>query len=153
MSFDLLQLGKNGILSHQQSLQTTSKNINNANTPSYVRERTEYLESSYGGLERVRVQRMIDEFANRQLRTDISKVSYYEANLQQAEQLDTLLGDSTTNVSSSIEDFFNTLQDANNDPGSVTARQLILADADAMVTKFNDFSSYLNDQKILLMTD
>ena len=150
MSFDLLQLGKNGILAHQRSLQTTGQNINNANTPSYVRERTEYLESSYGGLERVRVQRMIDEFANRQLRTDISKVSYYEANLQQAEQLDTLLGDSTTNVSSSIENFFNTLQDANNDPGSVTARQLILADADAMGTKFNDFSGYLNDQKDII---
>lgn len=150
MSFDLLQLGKNGILAHQRSLQTTGQNINNANTPSYVRERTEYLESSYGGLERVRVQRMIDEFANRQLRTDISKVSYYEANLQQAEQLDTLLGDSTTNVSSSIENFFNTLQDANNDPGSVTARQLALAEADAMVTKFNDFSNYLNDQKSII---
>jgi flagellar hook-associated protein 1 FlgK len=150
MSFDLLNIGKNGILAHQKSLQTTGQNINNANTPSYVRERTEYFESQYGGLERVRVQRMIDEFANRQLRTDISKVSYYEANLQQAEQLDTLLGDSTTNVSSSIEKFFNTLQDANNDPGSVTARQLILADADAMVTKFNDFSSYLDSQKSIV---
>lgn len=150
MSFDLLNIGKNGILAHQKSLQTTGKNINNANTDSYVRERTEYFESSYGGLERVRVQRMIDEFANRQLRTDISKVSYYEANLQQAEQLDTLLGDTTTNVSSSIESFFNTLQDANNDPGSVTARQLILAEADAMVTKFNDFSGYLDEQKSII---
>ncbi|MDV6316979.1 flagellar hook-associated protein FlgK [Idiomarina sp. HP20-50] len=150
MSFDLLNIGKSGILAHQQSLQVTSQNINNANTPSYVRERAEYLESSYGGLERVRVQRMIDEFANRQLRSDISKVSYYEANLQQAEQLDSLLGDSTTNVASSIESFFNTLQDANNDPGSVTARQLVLAEADAMVTKFNDFSSYLDDQKDII---
>ncbi|PHQ91785.1 MAG: flagellar hook-associated protein FlgK [Idiomarina sp.] len=150
MSFDLLNIGKNGILAHQQSLQTTGKNINNTNTDSYVRERTEYFESSYGGLERVRVERMIDQFANRQLRTDISKVSYYEANLQQAEQLDTLLGDSTTNVASSVESFFNTLQDANNDPGSVTARQLVLAEADAMVTKFNDFSSYLNDQKSII---
>lgn len=150
MSFDLLQIGTNGILSHQESLQITGQNINNANTPSYVRERTEYLESQYGGLERVRVQRMIDQFANRQLRNDISQVSFYEANLQQAEQLDTLLGDSTTNVASSIENFFNTLQDANNDPGSVTARQLVLSDADAMITKFNDFSSYLNEQKDII---
>jgi len=150
MSFDLLNIGKNGILAHQQSLQTTGKNINNADTDSYVRERTEYTESQFGGLERVRVQRMMDDFANRQLRTDISKVNYYEANLQQAEQLDTLLGDSTTNVSSSIEGFFNTLQDANNDPGSVTARQLVLADANAMVTKFNDFSSYLSDQQSII---
>ncbi|WP_300316658.1 flagellar hook-associated protein FlgK [Idiomarina sp.] len=150
MSFDLLNIGKNGILAHQRSLQVTGQNINNANTDSYVRERTEYLESAYGGLERVRVQRMIDEFANRQLRTDISKVSYYEANLQQAEQLDTLLGDSTTNVASSIESFFNSLQDANNDPGSVTARQLILAEADSMVTKFNDFSGYLDEQKSII---
>ncbi|MDV6328621.1 flagellar hook-associated protein FlgK [Idiomarina sp. Sol25] len=150
MSFDLLNIGKNGILAHQQSLQTTGQNINNANTDSYVRERTEYFESSYGGLERVRVQRMIDEFSNRQLRTDISKVSYYEANLQQAEQLDTLLGDSTTNVASSVESFFNSMQDANNDPGSVTARQLVLAEADSMVTKFNDFSGYLDEQKSII---
>ncbi|MCK7458049.1 flagellar hook-associated protein FlgK [Idiomarina aminovorans] len=150
MSFDLLNIGKNGILAHQQSLQVTGQNINNTNTPSYVRERTEYTESQFGGLERVRVNRMIDEFANRQLRTDISKVNYYEANLQQAEQLDTLLGDSTTNVASSVESFFNTLQDANNDPGSVTARQLVLAEADAMVTKFNDFSQYLDQQKSII---
>ncbi|KPD22132.1 flagellar hook-associated protein FlgK [Idiomarina abyssalis] len=150
MSFDLLNIGKNGILAHQQSLQVTGQNINNTNTPSYVRERTEYFESQFGGLERVRVERMIDQFANRQLRTDISKVSYYEANLEQAEQLDTLLGDSTTNVASSVESFFNTLQDANNDPGSVTARQLVLAEADAMVTKFNDFSQYLDQQKSII---
>lgn len=150
MSFDLLNIGKNGILAHQQSLQTTSKNINNANTPSYVRERTEYVESQFGGLERVRVERMIDQFTTRQLRTDTSNVAFYEANLEQAEQLDTLLGDSTTNIASTIESFFNTLQDANNDPGSVTARQLVLAEADAMVTKFDDFSSYLDDQKMII---
>ena len=150
MSFDLLNIGKNGILSHQQSLQTTSKNINNANTPSYVRERTEYVESQFGGLERVRVERMIDQFTTRQLRTDTSNVAFYEANLEQAEQLDTLLGDSTTNIASTIESFFNTLQDANNDPGSVTARQLVIAEADAMVTKFDDFSSYLDDQKAII---
>lgn len=150
MSFDLLNIGKNGILSHQQSLQTTSKNINNANTPSYVRERTEYIESQFGGLERVRVERMIDQFTTRQLRTDTANAAFYEANLEQAEQLDTLLGDSTTNIASTIESFFNTLQDANNDPGSVTARQLVLAEADAMVTKFDDFSSYLDDQKMII---
>lgn len=150
MSFSLLDIAKQGVLAHQQSLNIVGKNINNTNTPSYVRERTEYVESSLGGLERVRVQRMIDEFSNRQLRTDISKVSFYEANLQQAEQLDTLLGDSTTNVASSIEKFFNTLQDANNDPGSVTARQLVIADAGAMVTKFNDFSQYLDDQEQII---
>lgn len=150
MSFDLLNIGKNGILAHQQSLQITGKNINNTNTDSYVRERTEYIESEFGGLERLRVQRMVDQFANRQLNTDISKVSYYNANLQQAEQLDTLLGDSTTNVASSVESFFNTLQDANNDPGSVTARQLVLAEANSMVTKFNDFSQYLEQQRSII---
>lgn len=153
MSFDLLNIGKNGILAHQQSLQTTGKNINNTNTDSYVRERTEYFESSYGGLERVRVERMIDQFANRQLRTDISVVSYYEANLQQAEQLDTLLGDSTTNVASSVESFLTLYRTQIMTTGSVTARQLVLTEADAMVTKFNDFSSYLNDQKALSTTD
>jgi len=150
MSFDLLNIGKEGILAHQQSLQTTSKNINNANTPSYVRERTHYIESQYGGLEQVRVERMIDQFTTRQLRTDTSNVAFYEANLEQAEQLDSLLGDSTTNIASTVESFFNTMQDANNDPGSVTARQLVIAEADAMVTKFGDFSGYLDDQKQII---
>lgn len=147
MSFDLLQLGSSSLLAHQQSLQTTGKNITNVNTPGYVRERTDYTQNQFTGVGRVELQRLIDSFAGRQLRKDTSQLSFYEAQLQQSERLDSLLGGDTTSVAKSVETFFNSLQDANNDPGSVTARQLVISEADAMITKFNDFSDYLLDQR------
>lgn len=147
MSFDLLQTGTNSLLAHQQSLQTTGRNITNVNTEGYVRERTNYTQNQFSGVGRVELQRLIDSFSARQLRTDISQHSYFESQLAQSEQLDTLLGGDTTSVAKSVETFFNSLQDANNDPGSVTARQLVIAEANAMTTKFNDFSEYLMEQR------
>lgn len=147
MSFDLLQTGTNSLLAHQQSLQTTGRNITNVNTEGYVRERTNYTQNEFSGVGRVELQRLIDSFSARQLRTDISQHSYFESQLAQSEQLDTLLGGDTTSVAKSVETFFNSLQDANNDPGSVTARQLVIAEANAMTTKFNDFSEYLMEQR------
>lgn len=62
MSFDLLQTGTNSLLAHQQSLQTTGRNITNVNTEGYVRERTNYTQNEFSGVGRVELQRLIDSF-------------------------------------------------------------------------------------------
>ncbi|PYE32770.1 flagellar hook-associated protein 1 FlgK [Idiomarina fontislapidosi] len=147
MSFDLLDAGKKAVLAHQQSLQVTGKNINNINNEGYVRERTIYNSSDYGGLEGVTVERVIDPFVLKQLYRNISETGFQNAKLDQAEQLDKLMGNRETNVVTAIESFFNSLQDANSDPSSITARQIVITEAEGVATQFNSFSGYLREQE------
>ncbi|RUO45072.1 FlgK family flagellar hook-associated protein [Idiomarina aquatica] len=150
MSFDLLEAGKRAVLAHQQSLQTTGRNINNVNNDTYVRERTNYVTNEYGVIEGTRTERMINSFINKQLNRDISRVEFNTAKLEQAEQLDKLLGNRDTNVASAVESFFNAMQDANSDPSSITARQIVITEAEGLATQFNSFGGFLNDQEDII---
>jgi len=150
MSFDLLEAGKRAVLAHQQSLQTTGRNINNVNNDTYVRERTNYVTNEYGVIEGTRTERMINSFINKQLNRDISRVEFNAAKLEQAEQLDKLLGNRDTNVASAVESFFNAMQDANSDPSSITARQIVITEAEGLATQFNSFGGFLNDQEDII---
>ena len=147
MSFDLLNIGKNATLSHQRSLQITGNNIANVNTPGYIRERPAYSEASFGpGLDRMEVERMVDQFTQRQVRIDTSRASFTTSYLDQARRIDTVLGNDTGAVIGAIEDFFDLMQDTNNDPGSLTYRELLLTEGHAVTARMRDFAGFLDNQ-------
>lgn len=147
MSFDLLNLGKNATLAHQRSLQITGNNIANVNTPGYVRERPMYTQANFGpGLDRLQVERMVDQFTQRQVRIDTSRASFTTAYLDQARRIDTVLGSDIGSVITSIEDFFDLMQDTNNDPGSLTYRELLLTEGAAVTARMRDFAGFLDNQ-------
>lgn len=147
MSFDLLNLGKNATLSHQRSLQITGNNIANVNTQGYVRERPVYTEASFGpGLNRMEVERMVDQFTQRQVRIDTSRESFTTSYLDQARRIDSILGNDTGAVIGAIEDFFDLMQDTNNDPGSLTYRELLLTEGQSVTARMGDFAGFLDNQ-------
>ena len=149
-SFDLLSKGQAAVLAHQRALQITGQNINNINNPGYVRERPEYIGSEYGGLRNVESRRMIDEYVFGQLNRSHMDVSFQQARLDQGQALDSLLGNSETSINQSVTNFFNSVQDANNDPSSLTNRQVVLSEANGMMTRMSDFSRYLGDQENII---
>lgn len=147
MSFDLIRVGSQAAQGHQRSLQVTGNNIGNINTPGYVRERPVYSEAPYGpGISRVEVERMLDKFTQRQFWTDTSRHGYANAFLTEAAKIDTMLGNSDTNINSAISKFFNSLQDLNDDPASVTQRELVLGQAGSTLAQMRDMNSFMNNQ-------
>ncbi|RTE86156.1 MULTISPECIES: flagellar hook-associated protein FlgK [Gammaproteobacteria] len=150
MSFDLIRIGTQATQGHQRSLQVTGNNIANINTPGYVRERSVYQESPFGGgINRVEVERLLDKFTQRQYWTDTSRNGYTKSFLEESGKVDTMLGNDEANINSAITKFFAMMQDLNDDPASITQRDLVLGQADSTLAQIKDMNSYLNNQQRL----
>ncbi|NBC22064.1 MAG: flagellar hook-associated protein FlgK, partial [Gammaproteobacteria bacterium] len=149
----LINIGLSGVRAHQSALSTTGQNITNANTPGYTRQRTNFetqvtagLGSGVHGVNVAGIQRIYDAAAVNQLRTDTSSFARFEALGQQIAQVDSLLADEASNLNRGFEAFFGALQSAANSPSSLPARQLVLSEAEGLVTRFQSLDGRMRDQ-------
>lgn len=150
MSFDLIRIGSQAAQGHQRSLQVTGNNIANINTKGYIREVPIYSEAPYGpGISRVEVERMLDKFTQRQYWADTSRHGYANAFLTEAAKIDTMFGNGETSINSAISKFFGMMQDLNDDPASITQRELVLGQAGSTLAQMRDATSFLNNQERL----
>ncbi|KZN47209.1 flagellar hook-associated protein FlgK [Pseudoalteromonas luteoviolacea] len=146
MSFNLMNIGTSGVRASSELLQTTSRNIANLNTVGYVRERTEHSTLVGNQVGRGETVRLINEFAQKQLYRDISSQSYYEQFVTESARVDTLFGEESNNLNTSINSLFNNLQEAMNLPSSTVTRSLFLTDAQNMIDQMDRLSGIVFDQ-------
>lgn len=148
----LLSNAISGLHASQNALRTTGHNISNANTPGYSRQRVEdiarpahthgagYLGS---GVNTRSIERVVDEFVNRQLVMDTSAFHQLDAFNTNIGKLDRLLADENTGLSAGLQRFFAALQNAADDPSSTPGRQLVLSEAESLSVRFNELYSRL----------
>ncbi len=149
----LINIGLSGVRAHQSALATTGQNITNASTPGYSRQRvnfeTQVTAGAGTGLQGVLVagvERIVDEATLSQLRLDTATSARLETLSQQVEQVDLLLADQATNLNRGFEAFFAALQSAAGMPTSLPARQLVLAEAEGLVMRFQSLDGRLREQ-------
>ncbi|KID57734.1 flagellar hook protein FlgK [Pseudoalteromonas luteoviolacea] len=146
MSFNLMNIGTSGVRASSELLQTTSKNIANLNTVGYIRERTEHATMVGNQVGRGETVRLLNEFAQKQLYRDISSQSYYNQFVTESSRVDTLFGEDSNNLNTSINSLFNNLQEAMNLPSSTVTRSLFLTDAQNMIDQMDRLSGIVFDQ-------
>ena len=71
---DLYSIATSGVNASSRLLATTSNNIANVNSEGYVRERTVFTNELLGGVGKATTERIIDKFAQNQMRRDITQV-------------------------------------------------------------------------------
>lgn len=156
---DLLSIGRSGLTASRTQLTTTGHNISNVDTPGYSRQivtkvanSTREANTGYvgAGTSAVSVRRAYSEYLTTQVRTSTTKNSQAVAFQSQVETLDSLLADSTTGISSSLDSFFTSLQTASTDPANTTTRQLVLSDAEALAQRFNSLNATMSEQNSLI---
>jgi len=148
MADNLLTIGSSGVLASSGLLNTTSNNISNLNTKGYNRQSTEYESSILGlGVGRGSTDRLVNDFAMRQLRRDTSAVSYNKQFLAEASRVDTLFSNTANSISTGISDLFKQIQTANNDPANTSSRQLFMGSSQTLIDKFNTLSSLVLEQR------
>ena len=147
MSVDLFSLATSGVNASSKLLQTTSNNIANVNTDVYVRERTELNNSQVFGVEIGNTERIINVFAQNQLRRDITLVGELESYSSKTTAIDNLLASEANSLSQGISDYFAALQTAADDPTNLASREQVLGKSESLYQRMKTISDYMIEKE------
>ncbi|MFV2059496.1 MAG: flagellar hook-associated protein FlgK [Gammaproteobacteria bacterium] len=154
---DVLGIGLSGTLSTQREMATASHNIANANTEGYSRQRVTKTtrnpqQLSNGALGRgvqiSSVKRMHDEFLTTNVRDNTSLTNSFKTGHQLTSQVDNLLSDPKAGVGIVLQDFFDSVNGVANEPGSTTARQVMISTANTLTNRLHNIDSRLQDLRL-----
>ena len=154
MSTGILSIGISGIRAAQLGLEATQHNIANANTAGYSRQ---YIQQSAGvplltgsgifgtGTSVDTVRRAYDQVLTSQVFSAQAGASQSDAYLAKISQIDNMLGDTSSGLSSALQSFFTGVQAVSANPSLVSARQSMISSAQALATRFNNMGNRLDE--------
>ncbi|MGI4936157.1 MAG: flagellar hook-associated protein FlgK, partial [Janthinobacterium lividum] len=154
MASSILNIGQSALTAAQVQIATTSHNIANLSTEGYTRQIATQSavagqDMGYGfvgkGTQVTSVTRVYSEFLGTQVTTSLTDKSQLDSYYNQIKTIDSLLGDSTTGVSSALTSFFSTVQNLSADPTAAATRQSLLSSANALAASFQTTNDQLSD--------
>lgn len=150
----VLSIGITGLRVAQAGLLTTSHNISNSSTIGYNRQEISQTTAQpnfagYGfvgqGANVSSVRRVYNEYLTTQILGAEANVGELDMYLMEAQQIDNLLGDANAGLSPALSEFFQTTQQVAADPGSIPARQSMLASSEALVARFQTLDQRMTE--------
>jgi flagellar hook-associated protein 1 len=148
---ELFSVGISALNANSRMLTTTGHNISNANTEGYSRQRVtlesrtpQFLGSGFSGkgVDIAGIARISNEFLTQSLRLSASSEARASAFANLSGQVDMLLSEGS--FSPAMEGYFSAVQDVNNDPSSIPARQVLLGAAGNLTNRFQDLDGRLS---------
>ncbi len=147
MSSDLLSIGASGVLAQQKLLWTTSNNITNINTQGYTRQSTTLYTNTTGlGVGMSQTNRLLDLYAQNEVRRDTSDFKYYQSAYNQLATTDQLLSDDANSISKALNNYFKAFQSTNESPNTDASRESLMSQIKGISNRFQTISSSLNKQ-------
>lgn len=171
-----LETSKRGLYTQQSALYTTGHNISNANTLGYSRQRVN-MEATLGypgtglnapkipghlgtGVQTHSVQRIRDQFIDRQYRQETTKLGYWESRSDAISQMEDIMAEpSEFGLNTSLDQFWKSLQDLSTNPENAAARKVVVQRGIGVAESFNYIHKQLSDiqgnlkNEILTSTD
>lgn len=151
---NMFNIGTSALTSLQRAISTTGNNIANANTEGYSRQdvrfaaRTPQYNGGFlfgAGVEISSVERAYDAFLTQDVRARTSSSAYFEALATTAGQIDNLMADPSTSISAAMDRFFASMEAVANSPTSQPERQVMLAEAETLASRFNYVDARLSE--------
>lgn len=138
------QIGRSALAAYQSAISIAGQNIANIGNPNYTRMtgRLNALEggptlggvSAGGGVNLSALERHVDEALEARLRMAIGSLAASQSSYQTLGEIEALYNELTDyDLSTQLAYFFNTFADLQNDPSEMTARNLVLEEADAII--------------------
>ncbi|ADC49193.1 flagellar hook-associated protein FlgK [Alkalihalophilus pseudofirmus OF4] len=159
-TFHGLETARRAMMTQQYALHTTGHNIANANTPGYSRQRVNFTQAepypSIGmnrpmlpghlgtGTKAGSIQRVREHFLDIQFRNEQSKTGYWSTRHTGLQKMEDILNEpSTDGIASTMDRFWNALQDLSTDPQDSGARSVVRERGVAVAEVFNYVSNSL----------
>ncbi|WP_437749646.1 flagellar hook-associated protein FlgK [Enterobacter mori] len=151
----LINSAMSGLSAAQAALNTVSNNISSYNVAGYTRQNTVLGAANStltgggwvgNGVYVSGVQREYDAFITNQLRAAQTQSSGLTTRYQQMSKIDDVLSDTTNSLSTTLQDFFKSLQTLVSNAEDPAARQTVIGKADGLVNQFKTNDQYLRDQ-------
>ncbi|MGH7232568.1 MAG: flagellar hook-associated protein FlgK, partial [Nitrospiraceae bacterium] len=153
----LLGIGQSGIFAFQRALSVTAHNVANLNTKGYARQEAVLSETrpqddrpgQVGtGVQVTQIRRSFDSFVDGQLLASREQLGRFNASHGALTLVEGLFGDSNDlGLGHDIDELFKALQDVSNNPADLTARSVLLSNAQTLAVNFNRAASNLSDQR------
>ena len=166
---DIFNLGASALNSLQRAISTTGNNIANANTDGYSRQEVEFASRTPNriggvtlgtGVKVSSIRRAYDQFLTQDVQARTSSSGYYSLYATTAEQIDNLMADPATSISSAMDQFFASMEAVANSPTSQPERQVMLSEAQTLATRFNyvdarlsELAENMNEQMSVFVVD
>jgi len=150
-----------GINAASAALSTTSNNISNYSVAGYSRQTTVLAQASstlngtqyYGnGVSVASVNREYDAFITNQLRSASTQSSALTTQYSQMSNIDDMFSGTTNTLSTTVQDFFSSLQTLVSNASDSSSRQAVLGKADGLVNQFKVTDTYLRNADSSLNT-
>ena len=151
----LINSAMSGLSAAQSALNTTSNNIASYNVTGYTRQTTVLASANStlgaggwvgNGVYVSGVQREYNAFITNQLRAAQNQSSGLTTRYEQVSKIDNMLSSATNNISTTVQDFFSSLQTLVSNAEDPAARQTVLGKAAGVVNQFKVADQYLRDQ-------
>lgn len=149
MTINLYQTGVSGLLAAQQQLATTGHNIANVNTEGFSRQRAEQnpnIAIQTGGnfvgtgTYVNDITRLYDQFSYREQIINQSNLGAANASNQSLTQLNSILSSAGGAITSSLEQFYQSINSIADNPSDPGLRSIALNQAKTLSTNFNNLS-------------
>lgn len=157
MSFGILSTGLSGLRAAQSGLDTTGHNIANVNTDGYNRQRIEQV-STIGlpfagtmlgnGTQLSALTRAFNDFAYKEVLYNVNQYNYNNTQMLNASRLDNLVADTDTGITTSLETMFDSINGVTEEPTIISARNVLLANAESLAKRFNNLATEVERQHL-----
>ncbi|SKC64483.1 flagellar hook-associated protein FlgK [Burkholderia sp. CF099] len=146
MSSNLFSIGLSGLNAAQWGLTTTGQNISNQATPGYSVERPVYSESSGqytgsgylgSGVSTTTIQRQYSQYLTTELNNAQSQSGSLNTYYNLIAQLNNMVGNPTSGISSAITSYFTGMQNVANDASNPAMRQSAISSAQSLADQIN----------------
>jgi len=154
MASGILGVALTGLNAAQAGIRTTEHNISNVNTAGYRRQEVDYaaLQPLYSGAGYFgngvgidSVRSLYSQFLDNEVLLSQTQVSRFDAYSSGAAQIDKMLGDSGSGLSSAMDSFFSAVNEVANDPTSNAARQVLLSAGNILAGRINTLDTKFRD--------
>ncbi|HEY0209293.1 flagellar hook-associated protein FlgK [Acerihabitans sp.] len=150
MSSTLVNIASSGIQAAQAAQNAVANNISNVYVPGYNRQTAQLTEmlasgTSGNGVSVTGVSRAYDSLVVNQLRSASSTYAASSSYYDQISQINTLLSNTDSDLSTMISTFFKSIQSLSSNAQDSAARQTVISSSQSLVNQFKSANTYLQN--------